>query len=490
MLHLNLSWLPCRGSVTAVVCVCLLACGCTIHRQPTVASPMSRALRNLPASAGNQPLEPGRQRPPRDLKPDNPKEPLVLLAISGGGSRSAYYAATVMEQLARIPAPGTDGTKSILDQVKVISTISGGGLPAAWYVTHFDERRQPDFFQRFKKSMSVNLQWRTYGHMVTFPPLALELLHPSVTRTDMLAAEIQRLLGVGPVTFDDLLQLETRPVDPAPALIVNGTVYNSGQRMAFTNLPARRFPTIVQPGGDAIALGSSDREILRNLVQPLTFEDFGSDIGPFRLSRALAASAAYPMLLAPVPLKTFPERASAGDAERPSNTRLLNSPVIYVADGGLHENEGIDSLLSLIKSLPDDQPVLLLAIDGTVRMETLKLGPGKIWGPTTVIGRMYDIGNLRSLAFYGAVAARFHNPDRLRGVVIRMEGYSPETDRMLQNIPTMFKLSSSHRVALETAAVQNVQHMLPEIFSAWQDLGKAGKEKAKGKRADSGRRKK
>lgn len=491
----------------AVICALLTSCA-TIHRETPPLSPMSRVLRDMPVGASNAPLEPGRRRPERDLSPDDPNKPLVLLAISGGGSRSAYYAACVMEHLSRLPAPG-DAHGNLLDEVRIISAISGGGLAAAWYVTHFDQRHQPDFYDRFKKAMAVNLQWRTYGHMAVFPPLALGLVHPSITRTDLLAEEIQRLLGAGPVTFDDLLAMETRPVDPVPTLIVNGTVYNSGQRIAFTNLPASRFPSLVESDGTGVSLGSSDREILRNLVQPLTFEDFGSDIGPFRLARALAASAAYPMVLAPVPLRTFPERAtpcaiaqgaraakilSGRDGEpeaclRPLNTRLLQSEILYVADGGLHENEGLDPLLSMIKTLPRRQPVLLIVIDGTVRMETLKLGPGKIWGPTTVIARMYDIGNLRSLAFYSSVAARFHDPDRLRAVVIRMEGYDPETDRMLHNIPTMFKLSNSHREALETAAFQNVEHMLPNLDKAYQELRGSGKRGSGLKRAAATRSK-
>ncbi len=486
-----------RLPVSSLMSACLLlalscvlsGCAGIFSDSPPTPSSLLQALPTIPDGAPNAPLLPGHERPDRDMSSSDPDRPLVLLAISGGGSRSAYYAASVMEQLSRIQAPGAPAGRSVLDEVRVMSTISGGGLAAAYYVTHFDKRHEPGFYEPFKKAMAVNLQWRTYGHMVKFPPLALGLLRPSVTRTDMLAEEIQRLLNAGPVTFDDLNALETRPVDPVPTLIVNGTVYNSGQRLAFTNLPAKRFPSLDQSDDSGVSLGASDREILRNLVQPLTFEDFGSDIGPFRLSRALAASAAYPIALAPITLRTYPghvptaafEQAIAADAgipirkgARSVNGRLLLSPVLYVADGGIHENEGLDSLLSLIQTVPRRQPVMLIVIDGTVRMETMILGPGKVWGPISVISRLHDIGNLRPLALYGAAASRFHDPDRLRTVVIRMEGYDPATDKMLQSIPTAFKLSDRHRQALDTAALQNVEHMFPNLQEAYVKLTSGG----------------
>lgn len=401
----------------------------------------------------------------------------MCMTISGGGSRSAYYAARVMEELSRVPAPGAAtrnaeagySSPSMLDKVRVISTVSAGGLAAGYYLTHFDERREPDFYTRFRDAMAVNLQWRTYGHMIMFPPLAIQLLASSVTRTDLLADEIEKLLGGKQITFDHLRLQETRAIDPSPVLMVNGTIYNSGQRLVMTNLPGRRFPSMLDTGGGSIAISETDKRILYNLVQPLTFEDIGSDIGQFRLAQSIAASAAYPMLLAPVPLRVYPQFVPGTSLGRIDNNLTL-SEVAYVADGGLYENEGVDSILSLLKTLPREQPVVLLVVDASQRMETMALGEGKVWGPTSVISRMYDIGSMRPLAFYGALAADFHDPKKLETVFIRMEGYDQPTEELLKNIPTSFKLSENHRAALDNAAMANVSRMAGPLMQAYQRL--------------------
>lgn len=401
------------------------------------------------------------------------------MAISGGGSRSAYYAACVMEQMSRVPLPGVsnqtlpDGRPmySLLDSVRGISTVSAGGLASSWYVANFDERKSPDFFERMKAAMSVNLQWRTYGHMALFPPLAVRLLASSVTRTDLLADEVDSLLGGRDLTFADLAAKERREIDPAPVLMINGTVYNSGQRLVMTNLPPSRFPSILDSFGSNITMPETDRQILRNLVQPITFADIGSDISSYQVSKALAASAAYPILLAPVPLRVYPGNVLPDLAGR-VDRKLLQSSVAYVADGGLYENEGVDPLLSLLKTVDPQMPVMLIIIDASARMETMSLREGKIFGPTTVISRMYDIGTLKPLAYYSSILADYHNPDKLKVLFVRMEGYDAATQATIRDIPTQFKLSTPHREALQAVAEQNFAAIYEPLVSSYISLGK------------------
>jgi predicted acylesterase/phospholipase RssA len=450
-----------------------LAVGCVLVVQPKLTeaqtnySPASSAYHNIVRVGANQPLTPEQRRRDYKLTPRYPGRPLVMMSIAGGGSRAAYYTACVMEQLAQIPSPSGKG--SILDEVRVISTISAGSLAAAWYVLHYDERHQPDFFERFKKAMSANLQWRAYGHMAVFPPLALQLVATPITRTDLLANEMERLLGAGMVTFDDLRELETRPHDPPPTLIINGTALNSGQRVVMTNLPPSRFPTQVAEVGPSVSLSPTDQGILQRLVQPLTFEDFGSDIGSFRLAQAVAASAAYPVALAPVRLNIYPDHVPRELLGR-ADEALLESKYLYVADGGVYENEGMDPLISLIRTLPANQPIFLIAIDASQRMETVRVTGHKIWDPFSVVRKLYDIGTLRPLAYYGSILSQYHNPRAFDGVMIRMEGYEEKTDRFLQSIPTMFKLSSPHRRALDQAAFENVERMRGELRRSYLRL--------------------
>jgi len=61
------------------------------------------------------------------------KDVLVLLALSGGGSRAAYFSGAVMLQLQQV---FTD--LDLLQEVDVISSVSGGSLPAAYYAISRD----------------------------------------------------------------------------------------------------------------------------------------------------------------------------------------------------------------------------------------------------------------------------------------------------------------------------------------------------------------
>jgi predicted acylesterase/phospholipase RssA len=399
------------------------------------------------------------------------------MTISGGGSRSAYYAARVMDELSQIPLPGVVNQPgpngcalySMLDSVRVMSTVSAGGLAASYYVTNFDYRHQPGFFEKFASTMAVNLQWATYGHMAMFPPLAIQLLASNVTRTDLLADQIDKLLGKQKLTFNDLRRNELRPIDPTPTLLINGTIYNSGQRLVMTNLPGERFPSLLDNEGPRVTMPEIDRQTLSNLVQPLTFADFGSDIGPFRLSQALAASAAYPIVLAPVPLRVYPNNVPQDLLGR-VDQKLLQSKIAYVADGGLYENEGVDPLLSMVKTLPRKLPILLIIVDGSQRMETMSLKEGKVWGPISVISRMYDIGTLKPLAYYRSMLASYHDEDKIEAVFIRMEGYDANSQQKLRDIPTTFKLSDDHVAVLDQAARQNVARMAPALLGAFERL--------------------
>lgn len=68
-----------------------------------------------------------------DIKdPRGKKDVLVLLALSGGGSRAAYFSGMVMLELQK---------EGILDEVDLISSVSGGSLPAAYYCLSKDPSR-------------------------------------------------------------------------------------------------------------------------------------------------------------------------------------------------------------------------------------------------------------------------------------------------------------------------------------------------------------
>jgi NTE family protein len=98
---------------------------------------------------------------------------------------------------------------------------------------------------------------------------------------------------------------------------------------------------------------------------PERFELIGSDLGSYRISRAIASASAFPLLLSPVTLKNYRDvtavsdpdivrrEAAAQESERNllvQNTILSYSdyrenPYIHLIDGGTSDNLGLESLI-------------------------------------------------------------------------------------------------------------------------------------------------
>jgi predicted acylesterase/phospholipase RssA len=177
----------------------------------------------------------------------------VGLAISGGGSRSANFAAACMFHLQRL---------GVLQRVDYISSVSGGSLAAAYYCTQ-GEGWNPETVQR-----KLSYPFATDGLLQTFLPWnTFGLLFTSLDRTDLLANTFERVLFSGPggraLTYADL-----RP--DRPRLLINATDLQSGKRFVFSNE---------------------------------SFDEINSDLAAFPVARAVAASSAVPVLLHQLTLK-------------------------------------------------------------------------------------------------------------------------------------------------------------------------------------------
>ncbi|HEY7130179.1 MAG TPA: patatin-like phospholipase family protein, partial [Nitrospira sp.] len=95
---------------------------------------------------------------------------MVGLAVSGGGSRAATFAAGALEALAELPVRVGAEKRSVLETVSYMSSVSGGSLATAYYVTKKPPRSEPvlvedalspryrEFFSAFKTAMGSNFQ--------------------------------------------------------------------------------------------------------------------------------------------------------------------------------------------------------------------------------------------------------------------------------------------------------------------------------------------
>ena len=246
----------------------------------------------------------------------------VILTLSGGGTRAAAFAYGVLEEMRKTLLPGTG--KTLLDELDVISTVSGGSFTGAYYAL-FGQRIFEDYREKF---LYRNIQGELVSSLLN-PATLVRLASPYFSRADLAAELYDRTIFEGS-TFLTLTKRGTRPF-----LIINATNLYTGSRFEFT--------------------GNQ-------------FDYIGSDILSFPVSRAVAASSAFPFLLAPITLfnQPYPDGYTMPEADRLALKdyeynkgryyRALNDvlyadkenhPYLHLMDGGLADNIGLRSVQDL-----------------------------------------------------------------------------------------------------------------------------------------------
>jgi NTE family protein len=259
---------------------------------------------------------------------------LVVLAISGGGMRAAALGFGVLEELRRTTITIDGRQRRLLDEVDIISAVSGGTLPSTYYVLR-GERAFDEFPQRvLARNLEKELALRIFS-----PGNWFRLPSATFGKSDLFA-ELYDETVFDHARFADLQQAG------GPFLIINGTDVTTGARFTFTQ---DQFDALC---GDLsqISLGRAiaTSTALPPLLTPITFENRGGTCGRKPAPWELAAIA-----------------AGAG-AESPGRAllrvRALQSyanpdrPYVHVFDGGLSENLGLAELLramELRKVMPD-----------------------------------------------------------------------------------------------------------------------------------------
>lgn len=428
---------------------------------------------------------------------------MVGLAVSGGGSRAATFAAAALEALAEIPVRVGTEKRSVLETVSYMSSVSGGSLATAYYVTRKPPRPEPmlgeeglspryrEFFSGYKTAMQWNFQRSALVRQFAF----FRALNP--TKLAYSLSEVWDEDFLGHMTFAQLYEREQR--GDIPRVILNGTVYNSGRRFAFTTLPASDFdynfvdlllkelknpdrPVPVTPEGFSIiqkGLEKASRQFL-----PLTFEHIGADYRNLRLSLAVATSASFPPVVGPVTYQV---------AGRPT--------YLHIGDGGLFDNLGTESLTTLfLKKIPQgsSKSGLIIVIDtsfpfdaGAPELDRSEKGfevfredPSRIVGIMEERANTYQTLLWHSLRTQGIVLPDFAHLriEVLKHVDAEWTGYqdlpevcrgefptnvtSAQIKQAVSQIPTLFKIKTPcHGALLEKAARKVVEQHRPRIVS-------------------------
>lgn len=268
---------------------------------------------------------------------------LVGVAVSGGGSRSAYFLASVLDRLRDVPVDGREGNapSNLLDEIDFLSSVSGGSLAATYYTLlrpdTSDRVALDEFFKDFRDDMRLDFESRSVGRTL-FMGRALPLIFTHYHRGHVLAGVFDSNF------FHDATFADLPPPGPRhPTLIVNATSYSRGSKFLLTRLPSARF------NDSQLMRGLREMRLIRGnyTERHVPFENVGfdtlaSDIGSFKLSYAVAASAGVPGILGPTVLK--------------DHSRTDGEVFEELGDGGLYDNFGLETLVQLFASILEEHP--------------------------------------------------------------------------------------------------------------------------------------
>ena len=289
--------------------------------------PLVLLLHGCALSTVNQPL--GRWTPSVDqpwleaAAQDRSPDLAVILAFSGGGTRAAALSYGVLQELAATDVMIDGRKRRLLDEVDVVSGVSGGSFPAAYYGLHGDrifEDFEPLFLRKDGEgALIARLFW---------PPNWVRLASQTFGRSDLAARYYDSELFHG-ATFRDL----ARP--GAPIVVLNATDLATGSRFGFTQQ---------------------------------YFDLLCSDLASYPVSHACAASSAVPFVLSPITLKSYdpacgyeaPDwlEAALQDSDDPRrrvealNLRSYLNPerrrYAHLVDGGIADNLGLRAVIDTV----------------------------------------------------------------------------------------------------------------------------------------------
>lgn len=275
----------------------------------------------------------------------NSNDLFVILAFSGGGTRASAFSFGLMEGLRETMYQAPAGQRALLEDVDVISSVSGGSFTAAYYGL-FRDRLFTEFPNAFLyRNIQSDLVLR-----VLSPVNWVRLASPTFDRIDM-AAELYDEEVFEHKTFADLLSMPRKPY-----IVLNATDMTLGHRFEFTQ----------------------DQ-----------FDLLCSDLGPVKVANGVAASSAFPGLLSPLTLKNFAAEGCGyktplwlSDAAQPGNPMPRYVPArdalsyqdpkagrayVHLLDGGLADNIGLRGPYAALSSDASPWSVLSKINQGSIR---------------------------------------------------------------------------------------------------------------------------
>jgi NTE family protein len=274
---------------------------------------------------------PTRERPLKEIIPvtapvlapgieSNSDKLFVVVTFSGGGKRAAAFSFGVLEALRNVQVTTPDGEQhSLLDEIDIISAVSGGAFTAAYYALN-GKSAFDSYGPKFLDHDTEEDLW----HKVLKPTSWPRLAKTEVSRSDLEVEYFDDQLFNGATVYDVMTR--------SPRVIISATDLVRAKPFAFT------------------------REQLNGIcVDPKSVP----------VARAVFASAATPIYFAPLVMRTFagqcgyvpPDSVNAesllgADAYKKERAERLMSfldseklPYLHLADGAFADNLGARAIL-------------------------------------------------------------------------------------------------------------------------------------------------
>lgn len=273
-------------------------------------------------------VDPGRGYRYANLDPGegNTESNFLLLTFSGGGTRAAALSYGVLSVLRRAhPRGEADATtSSLLEEVDVISSVSGGSFAAAYYGLFGPQR----FFSEFESAVLERKIERDLILRILAPWNWPALLSYKYGRSDLAARYYDEEIFEGR-TYGSMLGADGRGV--RPFIILNATDMSLGAQFPFTQE---------------------------------SYDRLCSDLSGVKVARGVTASSAFPVAFTPLTIRSYPKRkcgerfprwVEVADApfdfqkfprrfNRAANWRSYadeKRKFVHVIDGGIADNIGL-----------------------------------------------------------------------------------------------------------------------------------------------------
>ena len=395
-------------------------------------------------------------------------ENLVILAFSGGGTRAAALSYGVLQELrsTELKSANNLGDHTLLADVDLVSSVSGGSFTAAYYAAFGDE-----IFQRFETDfLRQDIQGSLVSRFLS-PRHWFRSLVSGFDRTEMAIEFYDRTVFRGK-TFADL------SLNQHPLTLINATDLSTGAGFSF----------------------EQDQ-----------FDWICGDLDSVSLARAVTASSAVPIAFPPVVLKNHGSECDIGGSPvgrhianlRASGVRqesvlsALHSyrdaekrPYIHLVDGGISDNLGLRVIadqLSLYTAShdevlnPDLKRVVLILVNSSVHpSRAIDLSP-ETPAFTDTINAVTDAlmghveADTRAYFFDQASAFKFQLAELRPDVDFYLAEVSfrdlPDASsrNVFNNLPTSFSLNDAQIDAL-IAAGRALLREEPEFKKLKQDI--------------------